>query len=537
MSNTPTPPNPPFYRSRQLMMDILSYPVDDEGNPVEQEEFLKVQVRFEKLIHYVKFYIKKKEEKRAYTTPREHEMNRLNDIDEALVSNPYLDKHILGLHSYHIETFDCRASEFHPKFLFDTLVSSCLKQLYTPDNDTQLAQDVTRFYEEIFIPEGGVPLLQQHGLMVYKFFWVLVKVTGLGIGLSNTWIDLKLTSPKENNGSSPNLNPQIKVRWIVSSTVTPTHSLIEFERFYDERANGFKRQANALGGLTPRAPKRLAHEKANITGDIDPKQIPRSTMQPREKDQETKDLEVAEKGLVEVGMVDHLEATKLRLEEKDKETEDCETEDCEVEEEGSVEVGLVGKIEGINAVESKDPVEKGNELVVELGADALQGAGNSQEFEEKEKELSTEKWQEQADMKTEELQGAGNIDFYASKAEPAAKPKIGKPQETITMEIEAQKVIQLQTGGEECKLKKNKGKAESLEVPRFDNTNQAQPREDTRVNIGNTNQVQQPQDQDVSLGGRSRTTSKPGPGDKKQKRGIRSKGGKGKIRMKKPEGK
>ena len=64
-------------------------------------------------------------------------MDRLKLIYKALASNPYITSYMQM--SYNDEgTFDCRASELQPGFLFDTLVNVYLHQHRVPDKATQL---------------------------------------------------------------------------------------------------------------------------------------------------------------------------------------------------------------------------------------------------------------------------------------------------------------------------------------------------------------------------------------------------------------
>lgn len=53
------------------MMDIFSSQPEDRENLSENEKFLQVQLRFEKLVRYTKLDIKRKQEKRVYISPRE----------------------------------------------------------------------------------------------------------------------------------------------------------------------------------------------------------------------------------------------------------------------------------------------------------------------------------------------------------------------------------------------------------------------------------------------------------------------------------
>ena len=492
--NWPTHHLPPCNQSRRLVMDVFSYPPND---PLEREKFLGVQLRFEKLIHYIKYYIKREQEKKVYINPRQHEIDRLEYIDEAL-SNPYMGKSDASIMLRDREKFDCRASEFQSRFLFDTLITTCKSQDMRPDHNCQLAQDVARFYQKIFIPEGGVPRLQQSTL-AYRFLWVCAAVEWEGVMFWHYWIDLNLTSPKDNNCSNPDSDPAICIQWTVNTIKRPYNQLVGFERFYDERANGFNRQKEDYSDplQTMLTPAQKSQSQKPIT------QL--------EKDKEIKEPKVADKELVQIGLLEELKELKEAgggcATEKEKEQaveprvdefqESGNVKDFGVAEEELVRVGTVDKLGESKEVEREGSAEKEKGQAMELRMDEFQETGDAEEFEAKEKEPAKEpvdKLQEKGDKEMEDyeakqeelavertvgkLQGTRTINLKVNKTDSAVKPKVGKLQETEGMEIDAQEDIQ--NGRKMRKLRKGKGKAgpQHSETPGAniksdtDNTNQ-----------------------------------------------------------------
>ena len=233
------------HQSRHLMVDVFecSYEGSDD-NTLKHESFFQLQIRFEKLIRYAKFYIKAKQEKKVYPTLRQREMHRLHLIEEILRFNLYFDT-TGDLYAYYDDhgKSDCRASELQPKVLLDTLRQACKNQDIKPYKTSQLAEDLARFYNEVFIPEGGVPLLQKRSSS-YKFLWVRARVESNGVMFYFAWINLHLCqAPVDNNCINPDSEPTISIIWNISTRIGPFQDLVEFERFYDEKADGFKRHA------------------------------------------------------------------------------------------------------------------------------------------------------------------------------------------------------------------------------------------------------------------------------------------------------
>lgn len=457
-------PEPEYNRSRRLVMDVHSLPPQDRS---EDEEFLNVQLRFEKLIRYGKFYIKRKLEKKIYTSPRERETDRLTYIEEVLVRNPLINT--TGFQRYVGDSFYCKASEFKPGFLVDTMIEACDQN--TLDKACQVAEDVTRFYEEIFIPEGGVSSLKQHE-MTYKFLWVQTDLKAGGISFNFTTIELALTLSEENDGNDSDPDPVIKTWWSGSNKVTAPDNLVKFEHFYESKANGFKIQRQTRDDSKP-APKRLKHSETIPT-----------------EDQGTGGPEVAEEELA----MDRFLKT--------------------------------------NAMGREGSLEKEKELV-ELGVDEPRETGGGKETEGKEQRISVEstvKPQEEEDREmkhcetrqeeialkpaVDNLDGVGDIDLQVGKMQRAVKSELGRPQETKFMKITVQEAMQAQR--EEPKsphFKRsprntpadienvNPEQMEGSRKAEIDNANQAQPGEDKSINqepaegsrkadVDNTNQVQ-----------------------------------------------
>ena len=244
--NTPVrfQPQIPRYQCRHLMIDVyFALPDGCDDKFLKHEAFFKLRQRFEKLVRYVKFYIKGKQEKRVYLTPRQRERDRLELIDEVLIFSPYIPPiPIFDIQTPDVGTFDCKASELQPSFLINTLGKACQNQRVAPDKTTQIADDLTRFYEEIFIPEGGVPQLQ-HNPMEHHFLWVCAEFDREDIMLYYSRIILVLAS---SNGSKPGSEPTVHIMWSINTTSSNAVDLVEFEHFYDEKADGFKRNAKSL---------------------------------------------------------------------------------------------------------------------------------------------------------------------------------------------------------------------------------------------------------------------------------------------------
>ena len=318
----PVPPLVTRHHSRHLMVDLFNCEPKDCGDPSKHEASLKIQLRFEKLIRYVKFYIKAKQ-KKVYSTPREREIDRLGLINEVLIYNLYMPR-LQRMACTSNKSFHCKAPEFQATFLFHTLELVYETQDVKPDKASQLAQDVTRFYEDIFVPEGGVSLLQQIGLQqsefCFTFSWVSAYIRSGTIILYHSIIHLTLSSPKDNDCSNPDFEPTIHVKWSIYTTWSEPQDLVEFERFYDEKADGFPRHAKInnsdkmLFEEWKRGRREIASAKANwpIT-------------QHQESGSITRQQESAgEEELAQVEMVDKLEETIKAVEkevsaEKEKE--------------------------------------------------------------------------------------------------------------------------------------------------------------------------------------------------------------------------
>ena len=381
------------HRSRHLMVDVFDCEPEDCDDPSNHEASLKLYMRFEKLIRYVKFYIKAKQ-KKVYSTPREREIDRLGLINEVLIFNLYMPR--LGQMACKSDKlFHCKASEFQATFLFHTLEIGYETQDVKPDKASQLAQDVTRFYEEIFVPEGGVPLLQQLGLqqrsLCFTFSWVVAYIRSGTIVFYHSTVNLTLSSPKDNNYNNPDSEPTIQWKWFIYTTWSKPQDLVEFERFYDEKADGFPRHAkiNKQNKLLFEQWKRARKEIAStqVDGLI-------------ARYQET----VGKEESVQVEMVDKLEETinaveKVASAKKEKEkaiesrvdesqlTQDVK--ESEVVEEELVQMGMADNLERTKAVEREVSVEREKEKAV----GEFQGTGHITELEGKEQEQAMDELQ------------------------------------------------------------------------------------------------------------------------------------------------
>ena len=357
------------YRCRHLMIDAYFMSPDDcDDNFLKHESFFGLQQRFEKLVRYVKFYIKEKQEKRVYLTPRQRESDRLELIYEVLVFSPYMTPFsLLDIQTKDEGIFHCKASDLQPRFLIDTLGKACKNQTTVPDETTQMAEDLTKFYEEIFIPEGGVPLLQQND-MKQHFLWVSADCKRDVIMLFYTRIILHLASSNSSNAGS---EPTVHITWLINTTSSGNLDLVEFERFYDEKADGIKRNAKILSSkahiehlkvwksgkrdlwaIKTRAPENI---KTRAPENMNPTQEHGSITQPT-KDQEAKDLK-AEEGLVQMDMVDTLEENKASEKEGS----------ARMEKNRAVEAG----VDGFDVMEHEGKEKKAME-----SADKLQGLGD-----------------------------------------------------------------------------------------------------------------------------------------------------------------
>ena len=396
------------YQCRHLMIDVYFYsPKSCDDNFLNHEVFFGLQQRLEKFARYVKFYIKEKQEKRVFVTPRQREEDRLELIYEVLVFNPYIPPFPLCL----VETkgggtFDCKASDLQPKFLIDTL-NACENQKMYPDKGNQIFEDLTKFYEEVFIPEGGVPLLQ-HKDVKHHFLWVFAECRRDRITFYYSGINLVLAS---SNSSNPNSEPTVHITWYINTTSSASLDLVEFEHFYDEKADGFKRHAKILSGdaaiqrlkMWRSEVMRTMHfltSKTRAPGSTDLTQehgsIPQSM-----KDQKTKDLNVEDE-LVQIDTVDTLEEKKA------------------LEREGSARMETDQTVEsGVDEVDVKEFEGKEEKLAMQP-ADKLQGNGDI--------DLDTTTTEPIVQLEVDKLQGNGDIDLAATTTEPIVQPKVDKLQ-------------------------------------------------------------------------------------------------------------
>ena len=355
----------------------------------------------------MKFYIKGKQEKRVYLTPRQRERDRLELIDEVLIFSPYIPPiPIFDIQTPDVCTFDCKASELQPSFLINTLGKACQNQRVAPDKTTQIADDLTRFYEEIFIPEGGVPQLQ-HNPMEHHFLWVCAEFDRENIMLYYSRIILVLAS---SNGSKPGSEPTVHIMWSINTTSSNAVDLVEFEHFYDEKADGFKRNAKSLSsdaGIRLEKWRSGTRDwrlnRTRAPGNINLTQEGGSITQPK-KDQVAEVLEAQEE-LVQRDMVDDT-------------------------------LGKKKVVEGEGSAGGK------SDQAVESGVDEF----DVMELEEKKKKLPLEP--------VDKFNGTGVIDLEATKAktEPIVRPKMDK--------FQSQK--DRKPGRKGCKPRSSKAKVEPL---------------------------------------------------------------------------
>ena len=370
------------FRCRHLMIDAYyqSPEAFADDDPLNNEEFFGLQQRFEKLVRYVKFYIKGKQEKRVYLTPRQRERDRLELIYEVLVLSPYIPPFpVMKIEDKDEGTFDCKASDLQPRFLIDTLVEACEKQKVEPDGTTQIAEDITKFYEEIFIPEGGVPLLQEND-MQHHFLWVVAECRREVIMFYYSRIILYLASSNSSNTGS---EPIVHITWCINTTSSDEEDLIEFERFYDEKADGFKRNAKVLS-----SDEDIQWLKKWKSGKHDFRYL-----RPRKTRASENMNPTQEHGLILQSL------------------EDQETKDLKAEE----ELDIVDTAEERKALEREGSARKEKDKAVEAGVDEF----DVMEYERKEKK---------ATGSADKLQGPGGIDLEATMTEAIVQPKVDKPQ-------------------------------------------------------------------------------------------------------------